>query len=68
MRVCYNQMLCLIYDYLSAVIRTIYLVTISKNLDCFCKFMYQFLISENLVIFEAIQNCLSKLCFQIMSL
>ena len=60
MRVCNKRMLCLIYDYLSAVTRTIYLVTMSKNLDCVCKFMYQFLTSEKLVIFLSNSKLLIK--------
>ena len=37
----------------------------SKNMDCFCRFLYHFLTSEKLVIFLANQSCLSKLYFKL---
>ena len=48
---CNKRMLCWIYGcFFSAPTRTIYLATVSKNMDCSCKFLYQFLTSEKLVI------------------
>ena len=61
-------MLYLIYDYFSAVTRTICLVIMSKNVDCFCRFLYQFLTSEKLVIGFSNSKLFVKTLFQIMSL
>ena len=37
--VCYKRMLCLMYDFCQKVL---YLVTLSKNMDCFADLLYQF--------------------------
>ena len=45
LRVYNKRMLCLMYDY-SAPTRKIYLVSVSKNMDYSCRFLYQVLTSE----------------------
>ena len=50
------------YDIFSVSTRTLYLVTVSKK--WICRFLYQFLTSEKLIIFLADQIWLSNLNFK----
>ena len=65
MCVCYERMIYLMKDF-SASKRTIYVVTVSKNMDCSCGFI-SVLTSGKLAILFSKSKLLIKTLFQIMS-